>query len=158
MNWIYKDKEIENFEDFKEPNAYGFIYKITDKETGKFYIGKKNFYFDKKRKIGKKELAQYPKSYFRKYKSKGGKWIYYEQSIEESDWKDYYSSSKDLLKEIKKNKNKDRYKREILQLAFYKKQLTYLEVVYQIKEEVLKKDTFNNNILGKFHRQDFVLK
>ena len=35
-NWIYKE-EI-NFEKY-----YGFVYKIVNLETGKFYIGKKSF-------------------------------------------------------------------------------------------------------------------
>ena len=50
---------------------------------------------------------------------------------------------------------KDKYTREIIQLAYNSKQLTYFEVAYQMKENVLQKDTFNHTILGKFHRKDF---
>jgi len=36
-----------------------------------------------------------------------------------------------------------------------KKQLTYFEMYYQMRENVLHVDSYNDNILGKFFRKDF---
>ena len=55
--WWYNSKE---FTDAMIPEgAYGFIYaiKITIDEQQKTYIGKKNFYSNRRVKKGKKELA-----------------------------------------------------------------------------------------------------
>ena len=38
--WLHKNKVINKIEDFPK-ETFGFIYKITNNETGKFYIGKK---------------------------------------------------------------------------------------------------------------------
>ena len=45
--WLYNYIPLEvNF----TTNDYGFIYKITNLETNKFYIGKKSFFHNKKKK------------------------------------------------------------------------------------------------------------
>ena len=49
----------------------------------------------------------------------------------------------------------DKFKREILTICKTKKQLTYYEVMHQVKEDVLFIDSYNDNILAKFHRRDF---
>ena len=41
---------------------YGFVYKITNEVTGKFYIGKKVFWNNKKHKLTKKQLAEQTKA------------------------------------------------------------------------------------------------
>ena len=58
-NWLYNDDgiKITVAEDFTTDN-YGFIYKITNLETGKYYIGKKAFFHNKKKKLTKKEIAE----------------------------------------------------------------------------------------------------
>jgi hypothetical protein len=125
--WYYKNKIINDIDQFPN-NCNGFIYKITNLKTGKFYIGRKTLYFERKRKVGKK---------YEKYKI-------------ESDWKKYKSSCKELKQEY----NEMDFKKEIIHFAISKKNLTYLELKYQILFEVLEKDTYNNNILGKFYRKD----
>lgn len=150
-NWFYKGKEIKEVDDFGK-GVYGFIYKITNKETGKFYIGKKILFFVRNKKLGKKELAALKEE--RKQLGMRGAVPKKKQVITESDWKDYFGSSKELIDEIEK-KGKENYSREILQLAYNSKQLTYFETAFQMKENVLQRDTYNHSILGKFHRKDF---
>jgi len=148
MNWIdiSGKKKYLCLEDFPN-NCVGFVYKIVNKESGKFYIGKKVLQFDRKKKLGKKELANIEIKPGRRPTSK--------RVITESDWKDYYGSSKELLEELKIN-GKEKYERIIIQFAFNSKQLTYYETMYQMKENVLQRDTYNHSILGKFHRKDFI--
>ena len=55
MNWLYEYVPLRD--DFTT-NDYGFIYKITNLETNKFYIGKKSFVHNKKKKLTKKEIAE----------------------------------------------------------------------------------------------------
>lgn len=145
---MWKDlqgKEYNSIEDFD--GAYGFIYKITHTETGKFYIGKKQLVFKRKKKLGKKELSLIEVKPGRRPTSK---------LVEsESDWKTYWGSSKELCEEIKKQ-GQDKFDRVIIQLAYTSKLLTYYEAMYQMKEDVLQIDSYNHNILGKIHRKDFL--
>jgi hypothetical protein len=46
------------------------------------------------------------------------------------------------------------FKREILVLCKNKKQLSYYEVYWQMKLDVLAIDSYNENIAGKFYRKD----
>ena len=57
--WLYKNKVINSIEDLPI-NTFGFIYKIVNKETNKFYIGKKQLMSNTNVKLGKKELAALP--------------------------------------------------------------------------------------------------
>jgi len=146
MNWIdLQGKEYKELSDFE--SAYGFIYMITHKETKKIYIGKKQLEFDRKKKLGKKELAL--------IEIKPGRRPTTKRVITESDWKTYWGSSKELNEEIKKQ-GLDKFERIIIQLAYNSKQLTYYEAQYQFAYNVLLTDTFNHNILGKYHRKDFL--
>ena len=148
-----KGKEYKNIEDFGD-NVYGFIYIITHKENQKFYVGKKNLKFDRKKKLGKKELKIIQED--RKLNKVQGKLPSSKREITESDWLDYWGSSKDLLSEIKKY-GKDKFERKIIQLAYNSKQLTYFETQYQFSYNVLQRDDcYNNTVLGKFHRKDFI--
>jgi hypothetical protein len=151
--WIYKDKEINKIEDFGDIPPYGFIYKITNIETGKFYIGKKQLISIINKKLGKKELIAIKEE--RKQNKVQGKPPTKKKVVQESNWLDYYGSSKPLLEEIKKL-GKEKYKREIIQIASNSKQLTYYEALYQMSENVLQRDdSFNDNIAGKWYRKDF---
>ena len=78
--WLYENKVIEKIEDFPE-NTFGFIYKITNTETGKFYIGKKQLISQTNVKLGKKELAALPVQRGKKPTKK--------LVIKESNWKEY---------------------------------------------------------------------
>ena len=51
---------------------------------------------------------------------------------------------------------KEDLKREILEIAYHKKELTYLECKYQFVLGVLESKSYlNDNILGKFFDKDF---
>lgn len=146
MNWIdLQGKKYNDINDFGP--AFGFVYKITHKETGKFYIGKKQLKTNRKKKLGKKELLL--------IEVKPGRRPTTKQVIAESDWITYWGSSKELNEEIKKQ-GLDKFERVIIQLAYDSRTLTYYETMYQMKYDVLRADTFNGNILGKFHRKDFI--
>ena len=64
-------------------------------------------------------------------------------------------SSKELLADIKES-GEDVYMRDILHFCYSKKQLTYYEINYQMKYNVLEVDSYNDNILGKFYRKDLI--
>lgn len=144
--WLYQNQVIEKIEDFPE-NTFGFIYKIVNKETGKFYIGKKQLLSQTNVKLGKKELAALPVQQGRKPTKK--------LVIKESNWKEYWGSNKYLLDDIK-NLGQDKFQREILTICPNKKLLTYWELAMQCKHDVLQVDCYNDNLLGKFYRKDFI--
>ena len=146
MNWLYNKNTIEDISQFPE-NTYGFVYKVTHTPTGKSYIGKKVLYFNKKTKLGKKEIA---------IQTGPGRKSTTKIVTKESDWKTYYGSNKEIVAMLKEGKH-DEFKREILHLAPSKKLLTYHETKYLFVYSVLEKpeEFFNDNILGKFFRKDF---
>ena len=145
--WLYQNQVINNIEDFPK-NTFGFIYIVNHKPSGKSYIGKKSLYHNIKKKLTKKELAE---------QSGPGRKSSTRVVQKESDWKTYYGSAKPILDLIKAGKQ-DEFEREILVLAFNKKQLTYLECKMLFTFDVLEKpdNYFNDNILGKFFTKDFV--
>ena len=150
MNWLHYDNdgsEIELDGSFDIDSCFGFIYKITNTTTGKFYIGKKAFFHNKKKKLTKKELAEQPVTRGRKLTTK----------VEQVDskWRDYYGSSKELIADINQY-GKDKFHRVILDFCDTKKQLTYSEIFHQMLHRVLFVNSYNDNILGKFYRKDFV--
>ena len=148
--WLYvseKDKSrfIESLEDFPE-NCIGFIYLIKNRTTGKIYIGKKSLYSNTNKKLTKKEIAE---------QTGPGRKPTKKLVTKESNWKVYMGSSKELLADIKEI-GEDIYERNILHFCFSKKQLTYYEINYQMKYNVLEVDSYNDNILGKFYRKDLI--
>jgi hypothetical protein len=145
--WKYKEQIIENIEDFGEETPFGFIYIVTHVPTGKKYLGKKSLFHTLNKKLGKKELAQQPITRGRTKTTK--------QIVKESDWKTYYGSEDYIKQLIKENKHSE-FTREIIQLVYNKKLLTYLECKYQFIYGVLESNEWiNNNILGKFFTKDF---
>ena len=95
-----------------------------------------------KKKLGKKEKALWEGK---------GRPPMYKQIQKESDWKTYYGSHS-FIKEA----NIGDLERKILQVAFNKKELTYLECKWQFILEVLETNKYlNDNILGKFFDKDF---
>jgi hypothetical protein len=142
--WLYNGKEIKSTEDL-DPDIYGFVYRITHISSGKFYIGKKILFTNRKKRLTKKELAE--------LEPKRGKKPTFKRDIQESNWRDYYGSSKTLLAEIN-TLGKLEFKREILTLCKTKKQLTYWELYHQCVNNVLLIDSYNDNILSKFFRKD----
>jgi len=141
MKWLYKNKEIYEISDLPK-NAFGFVYQTTHLPTNKKYIGKKSLMYNLKKKLGKKEKAL--------WEGKGRPPIY-KRVLKESDWKNYYGSHSFI-----KDANEEDLTREILKIAYHKKELTYLECKYQFTLGVLESRSYlNDNILGKFFDKDF---
>jgi len=152
-NWLYKGNSIESISDFPE-GIYGFIYEITHIPTGKKYIGKKVLYFERNKKLGKKELEVLKEE--RKAKGIGGRVPLKKKVVSESDWKTYYGSNQEIKDLIKEGKHSE-FSREILTLVTSKKLLTYYECKELFIKEVLENQNYyNGDILGKFHRKDFI--
>ena len=141
MKWLYKNKEINEISDLPN-NAFGFVYQTTHLPTNKKYIGKKSLMYNLKKKLGKKEKALWEGK---------GRPPMYKRVLKESDWKTYYGSHSFI-----KDANEEDLTREILEIAYHKKELTYLECKYQFTLGVLESRSYlNDNILGKFFDKDF---
>jgi hypothetical protein len=139
MSWLYLGK---TFEEGDIPvGGVGFIYIMTAIIDGKSvaYIGKKNFFANIKKPLGKKALAMSTDKRLKKYKREL-----------KPDFMRYYSSNK-ILKDA--HKASIVIKREILMICYSAMELTYQEVKHQFKYEVLEKEEYlNANILGRFYK------
>ena len=107
---------------------FGFVYRITCTSNGKKYIGKKQFFSNTKRPPlkGQKRSRRVTK---------------------ESDWKSYYGSSNDLKLDLEKY-GKENFKREILELTTCKWESSYLELMWQLKENAILREDYYNGILN----------
>jgi hypothetical protein len=145
--WLYQNKEIHSLEDLPQ-DTYGFIYIVTHLPSGKSYIGKKSLFHNVKKKLTKKQLTE---------QTGRGRKPTTEVIQKESDWKTYYGSAKPILDLIKEGKQEE-FTREILQLVPNKKLLTYYECKFLFMLGVIEQQDgyFNDNILGKFFRKDFI--
>tara|TARA_B100000212_G_scaffold281104_1_gene221066 strand:+ start:1813 stop:2262 length:450 start_codon:yes stop_codon:yes gene_type:complete len=132
--WYYKDTAFtsDDIGDF-----FGFVYCITNKQSGKRYIGRK--YFKQKRK------------------PRGGK----RRVTSESDWKKYYGSSTELNSDRKILGN-SAFKREILSLHTRLGDVNYEETKQLFLNNVLQESLdngepayYNSNILGRYMKKDY---
>lgn len=126
--WLYENKLFdETPEEFQ-----GFVYCITELDTGKKYIGKKFFW--------KPKTLPITKTRKRRVKTRV-----------ESDWRKYYGSSKEV-QSLVESKGEDNYKREILKLCKTKGECTYYEMKEQFDRNVLLSDEYYNEFIGcKIH-------
>ena len=126
--WLYNDKPFEH-----TPEEYqGFVYQITELDTGKKYIGKKFFW--------KPKISPINKTRKRRVRTRT-----------ESDWRTYYGSSKEVQLLVE-DKGFDNYKREILHLCKTKGEFSYWELYHQMINHVLPKDEYYNEFVGaKIH-------
>lgn len=148
--FMYNGETVAEYDSVKKfpQGCVGFIYKITNLRSGKFYIGRKSLFSNTKKKLTKKELAEH---------TGPGKKPTKKLVTKESDWENYWGSNKTLLQEVKDSGTSD-FRREILKFCFNKKQLTYWEVHFQCVNEVLLTDkSYNDNVLAKFFRKDLVV-
>ena len=117
--------------------VYGFVYRITHKESGKQYIGRKYFWQKRKPKGGKRRVTS------------------------ESNWKRYYGSCPELKDDIKLY-GKESFSREILSVHGTPGRVNYEETRQLFLHDVLTKQLtdgtpafYNSNILGRYYRKDY---
>ncbi len=147
MNWLYNEKEITDISQFP-PNTFGFVYEVITPK-GKKYIGKKVLFHNQKKKLTKVELAE---------QTGRGRRKTFKVIQKESDWKKYFGSNTHLKNQISKGEvTLEDLRKQIIEVAFTKKHLTYLETKILFQLEVLEKpgEYYNDNILGKFFTSDF---
>ena len=132
--WIYKGNPFTS-DDIGD--YYGFVYRITNTNTQKSYIGRKYFVQKRKPKGGKRRVTS------------------------ESDWKKYYGSSDDLKQDIRRD-GKDSFRREIISLHTTLGKVNYEETrqlfLNNVLTEALDDGTpkyYNSNILGRYMRKDY---
>lgn len=149
MTWTYQGKVINELSDMPK-GTHGFIYKITNGQTGEYYVGKKQVVSVRKRKFGKKEIAKLTDKRMKRY----------EMVTKESKWQDYRSSNKTVSDWFDKDgranpSSNDRIELKILKFCSNKKSLTYYELQEQFSHDVLSDElSLNDNLLGKFFRKD----
>lgn len=155
MNWIYREnnsvvpRKMISIDDFPK-ECVGFVYRIYHMETGKVYIGKKILNNTTNVKLGKKA-----KKLIAEKITGSGRRPSKVKVVKESNWLDYWGSSKELTDDIN-TVGKDKFIREIIKFAYNKKQLSYYEIKYQIIYSVIEKPelSYNRNMLGKFFPAD----
>ena len=132
--WHYKGSAFtsDDIGDF-----FGYVYRITNIESGRQYIGRKYFYQKRKPKGGKRRVTS------------------------ESDWKRYYGSSDELKRDIKQS-GKDKFRREIISLHKTLGKVNYEETkqlfLYNVLMESLDDGTpmyYNSNILGRYMKKNY---
>ena len=132
--WLYQgttftSNDIDNF--------FGFVYRITNLQSGKQYIGRK--YFTQRRKSGNSRRKR----------------------TSESNWKAYYGSSKELTEDRKLLGNQA-FRREIISLHKTAGKVNYEETRQLFIHNVLTEENsdgtpayYNSNILGRYMRKDY---
>ena len=132
--WLY---EGEPFLTDSIGDQFGFVYRITNLQSGRQYIGRKYFWSKRKPRGGKRRVTS------------------------ESDWKKYYGSS-DELKADRKLLGNDLFKREIISLHSTLGKVNYEETRQLFLNNVLTESTddgtpafYNSNILGRYMRKDY---
>tara|TARA_B100001939_G_scaffold340225_1_gene348024 strand:+ start:498 stop:932 length:435 start_codon:yes stop_codon:yes gene_type:complete len=126
--WIYKGRPFQPPENFSPEDYYGFVYIITNRATGRMYVGKKFFWKSKTLPITKKRKRR-------------------QRLKVESDWKTYFGSNKHLQEEVQKQ-GEEVYYREILHLCKTKGECAYMETKEQFDREVLLSDKYYNGIIN----------
>ena len=134
MVWLYENTQIETLPE----DCVGFVYLITNKLSGRKYIGKK--------------LAKFSKTSYKVIKLKNGnkkrKRI---RSKIDSDWQLYYGSNDQLNKDILAQ-GADNFTREILFYCKSKAECSYVEAREQFNHRVLESDDYyNGQIVCRIH-------
>ena len=139
-----KVEDLIDNPDFVIDDFVGYVYTTCHIPTGRKYIGKKSFFHNTTKKLGKKELAEIPITKGRRPTKK--------LVTKESDWKTYYGSATEI-----KLYPPEEMMRHVLRLCKTKKELTYYEAKYLFQYNVLEDDNYiNDNILGKFYSKDLI--
>ena len=117
-HWYYKGKILTDV----PKGFFGFVYLITNKESGKKYFG-----MTRRRKVKGQTRRKVVRS--------------------ESDWRTYIGSSKTLNADIEKI-GKDKFQFKILCLGQTKGQVNYMEENLQHKANVMTRDDYYNDCVG----------
>lgn len=132
--WMFQEQPFLS-EDIGD--SFGFVYRITNIQTNKQYIGRK--YFVQKRK---------PRG--------GGRRV-----TSESNWKKYYGSCPELTTDIK-TIGKELFKRELLSVHptvgktnYEETRQLFINNVLTSKLEDGSPAYYNSNILGRYYRKDY---
>ena len=133
-SWYYKGTAFtsDDIGDF-----FGYVYRITNLQNGRQYIGRKYFYQKRKPKGGKRRVTS------------------------ESDWKRYYGSSDELKRDVKEY-GRDKFRREIISLHKTLGKVNYEETKQLFLNNVLMESLddgspmyYNSNILGRYMKKDY---
>ena len=136
--WTYKGS---TFTSDDIDGKFGFVYRITNLQTSKQYIGRKYFVQKRKPRSGKSKR----------------------RVTSESDWKKYYGSSPELKADVKQF-GRENFKREILSLHKSLGKVNYEETKQLFLNNVLQETLedgspkfYNSNILGRYYRKDYFI-
>ena len=141
MSWVFQNTTVEELPE----DCVGFVYIITNKVTGRQYIGKK--------------LAKFSKTTYKTVTLKNGnkkkKKI---RSKIDSDWKDYYGSNIELNKDVE-TLGTENFTREILYYCKSKAECSYIEAREQFNRKVLEsQDYYNGHIQVRVHGSHIIKK
>ena len=116
---------------------FGYVYCITNLQSGKKYIGRKYFTSRRKPRGGKRKVTS------------------------ESDWKRYYGSSDELKADVKRL-GKENFRREIISLHKTLGKVNYEETKQLFLNNVLMEALddgspayYNSNILGRYMKKNY---
>ena len=132
--WIFEGHPFlsEDINDY-----FGFVYRITNLQSGRQYIGRKYFWQKRKPKGGKRRVTS------------------------ESDWKRYFGSSEELKRDVK-DLGRENFRREIISLHRTLGKVNYEETrqlfLHGVLTESLEDGTpayYNSNILGRYMKKDY---
>lgn len=126
MTWYYQNEPVDEI----DPKYMAFVYLITNLINNKQYIGLKLTMFSKTRQVkGKKKRFKV-----------------------ESDWREYWSSSEELKKDVEEL-GQDNFRREIIYFCPNKGTANYLEAREQFDRRVLENPTqwYNGIINCRVH-------
>lgn len=125
--WLYDGKEVDESE---LVDYVGFVYKITNLEDDRDYIGKKLLKFKRTKKVkGKKKKV-----------------------LIDSDWKSYWGSNKLLVEDVK-DLGEKKFRRVILRLCKTRGEMSYYESKLQFELGVLESDKYyNESIMCRIHQ------
>ena len=122
-HWLYKNKTLK-----EAPEGYfGFVYIITNLESGRKYIGRKYFGTTRRVKVAGKKRRKVIRK--------------------DSNWKEYTGSSKELNNDIK-TLGMLQFRFEILILGRTKGQVNYLEENIHHRYHVASNGQFYNDCIG----------
>ena len=132
--WLYKGTAFTSAD---IGDKFGYVYRITNLQTGKQYIGRKYFTQRRKPRGGKRKVTS------------------------ESDWKKYYGSSAELKADVRRL-GKGVFKREIISLHDTLGQVNFEETRQLFLNNVLTEARedgtpayYNSNIMGRYMRKDY---